>query len=94
MPPFRRAPVVTDGSLAAHVLLVDFDAEPRALRNIEEAVLEGEAAARQQVVAEIARGVNNVRKVVRVFENISEQELASYNTRQQPAPVVQDPAAK
>ena len=47
-----------------------------------------------QRAAEIARGVNNVRKVVRVFENISEQELASYNTRQQPAPVVQDPAAK
>lgn len=47
-----------------------------------------------QRAAEIARGVNNVRKVVRVFENISEQELASYNTRQQPAPVVQDPASK
>lgn len=47
-----------------------------------------------QRAAEIARGVNNVRKVVRVFESISEQELASYNTRQQPAPVVQDPAAK
>lgn len=47
-----------------------------------------------QRAAEIARGVNNVRKVVRVFENISEQELASYNTRQQPAPVVHDPAAK
>jgi osmotically-inducible protein OsmY len=47
-----------------------------------------------QRAAEIARGVNNVRKVVRVFENISEQELASYNTRQQPAPVVQDTAAK
>jgi len=47
-----------------------------------------------QRAAEIARGVNNVRKVVRVFENISEQELASYNTRQQPAPVVQDPAVK
>lgn len=47
-----------------------------------------------QRAAEIARGVNNVRKVVRVFENISEQELASYNTRQQPAPVEQDPAAK
>lgn len=47
-----------------------------------------------QRAAEIARGVNNVRKVVRVFENISEQELASYNTRQQPAPVVQDAAAK
>lgn len=47
-----------------------------------------------QRAAEIARGVNNVRKVVRVFENISEQELASYNTRQQPAPVVHDPAGK
>ena len=47
-----------------------------------------------QRAAEIARGVNNVRTVVRVFENISEQELASYNTRQQPAPVEQDPAAK
>jgi len=47
-----------------------------------------------QRAAEIARGVNNVRKVVRVFESISEQELASYNTRQQPAPVVQDPASK
>ncbi len=46
-----------------------------------------------QRAAEIARGVNNVRKVVRVFESISEQELASYNTRQQPAPVVQDAAA-
>lgn len=47
-----------------------------------------------QRAAEIARGVNNVRKVVRVFESISEQELASYNARQQPAPVEQDPAAK
>lgn len=44
--------------------------------------------------AEIARGVNQVRKVVRVFENISEEELASYSTRQGPAPVVQDPAAQ
>ena len=38
--------------------------------------------------AEIARGVNNVRKVVRVFESISEQELATYATRQPAA----DPA--
>jgi osmotically-inducible protein OsmY len=32
--------------------------------------------------AEIARGVNNVRKVVRVFEDISEEELATYSTSQ------------
>lgn len=44
--------------------------------------------------AEIARGVNDVRKVVRVFENISEEELASYRTRQDEAPVEQDPAAQ
>ena len=44
--------------------------------------------------AEIARGVNDVRKVVRVFENISEADLANYNTRQEPAPVVQDPAVQ
>lgn len=44
--------------------------------------------------AEIARGVNDVRKVVRVFENISEEELATYRTRQEPAPVEQDPAAQ
>ncbi|MEZ2738301.1 BON domain-containing protein [Comamonas jiangduensis] len=44
--------------------------------------------------AEIARGVNDVRKVVRVFENVSEEELASYRTRQDQAPVEQDPAAQ
>ena len=44
--------------------------------------------------AEIARGVNDVRKVVRVFENVSEEELASYRTRQDEAPVEQDPAAQ
>lgn len=44
--------------------------------------------------AEVARGVNNVRKVVRVFENISEEELASYRTRETPAPVTQDPAVQ
>ncbi|MBP7646678.1 MAG: BON domain-containing protein [Comamonas sp.] len=42
--------------------------------------------------AEIARGVNDVRKVVRVFETITEEELASYQTS--PAPVEQDPAAQ
>lgn len=42
--------------------------------------------------AEIARGVNDVRKVVRVFENISEEELSSYAAK--PAPVEQDPAAQ
>ncbi|QIL82020.1 BON domain-containing protein [Diaphorobacter sp. HDW4A] len=36
--------------------------------------------------AEIARGVDNVRKVVRVFEVISEDELANYS-KQQGAPV-------
>ena len=36
--------------------------------------------------AEIARGVDNVRKVVRVFETISEDELANYS-KQQGAPV-------
>ena len=41
--------------------------------------------------AEIARGVNDVRKVVRVFENITEDELANYQPNQ--APVEQDPAA-
>lgn len=41
--------------------------------------------------AEIARGVNDVRKVVRVFQNISEDDLANYNS--QPAPVTQDSAA-
>ena len=44
--------------------------------------------------AEIARGVNDVRKVVRVFENVSEEELASYRIRQDEAPVEQDPAAQ
>lgn len=43
--------------------------------------------------AEIARGVNDVRKVVRVFETITEEELATYQTRQGEAPVEQDPAA-
>ena len=43
---------------------------------------------------EIARGVSDVRKVVRVFENVSEEELASYRTRQDEAPVEQDPAAQ
>lgn len=33
--------------------------------------------------AEIARGVNDVRKVVRVFEEISEDELARYQAQQQ-----------
>ena len=42
--------------------------------------------------AEIARGVNDVRKVVRVFESISEDELANYKTKQ--APVEQDPAVQ
>ncbi|MNY86512.1 Osmotically-inducible protein Y precursor [compost metagenome] len=42
--------------------------------------------------AEIARGVNDVRKVVRVFETITEEELVSYRTS--PAPVEQDPAAQ
>lgn len=41
--------------------------------------------------AEIARGVNGVRKVVRVFEVISEDELARQLA--QPGPVTQDPAA-
>ena len=38
--------------------------------------------------AEIARGVNDVRKVVRIFETVSEQALANYIS--QPAPVVYD----
>jgi osmotically-inducible protein OsmY len=42
---------------------------------------------------EIARGVNGVRKVVRVFETISEEELSRAAVRQ-PAPVSQDPAAQ
>ncbi|AVP56275.1 BON domain-containing protein [Pulveribacter suum] len=41
--------------------------------------------------AEIARGVNGVRKVVRAFEVISEEELQRQLA--QPAPVTQDPAA-
>ncbi|WP_367067327.1 BON domain-containing protein [Oryzisolibacter sp. LB2S] len=41
--------------------------------------------------AEIARGVDGVHKVVRVFEVISEEELARMTP--QPAPVTQDPAA-
>ena len=40
--------------------------------------------------AEIARGVNDVRKVVRVFESISEDELASYQTQPASAAPVQD----
>ena len=43
--------------------------------------------------AEIARGVDGVRKVVRVFEVISEEELIRGGAAQQPAPVSQDPAA-
>lgn len=38
--------------------------------------------------AEIARGVNDVRKVVRIFETVSEDALANYTS--QPAPVVYD----
>ena len=41
--------------------------------------------------AEIARGVDGVHKVVRVFEVISEEELS--RMAPQPAPVSQDPAA-
>lgn len=43
--------------------------------------------------AEIARGVDGVRKVVRVFEVVSEEELIRGGAAQQPAPVSQDPAA-
>ena len=43
-------------------------------------------------VTEIVRGVGGVEKVVRVFEIISEDELARYQTK--PAPVTTDPAAK
>ena len=43
-------------------------------------------------VTEIARGVGGVEKVVRVFEIISEDELARYQAK--PAPVTADPAAK
>lgn len=42
--------------------------------------------------AEIARGVNDVRKVVRVFESITEEELATYKAKT--APVEQDPAVQ
>ncbi|MNR52168.1 outer membrane lipoprotein [compost metagenome] len=38
--------------------------------------------------AEIARGVNDVTKVVRVFEVVSEDDLARYQTK--PAPVTTD----
>ena len=41
--------------------------------------------------AEIARGVNGVSKVVRVFESISEADLSKYKTSAEPAPVEQDP---
>lgn len=46
--------------------------------------------------AEIARGVNDVRKVVRVFEEISEDELARYQTQRraqdpEPSPVPTTP---
>ena len=41
---------------------------------------------------EIARGVGGVEKVVRVFESISEDELARYQAK--PAPVSADPAVK
>ena len=42
--------------------------------------------------ADLARGVNDVVKVVRVFESISEAELANYQPKS--APVTQDPAAQ
>lgn len=41
--------------------------------------------------AEIARGINDVRKVVRLFEVVSEDALANYMPKA--APVSQDPAA-
>ncbi|CAM4129116.1 MAG: BON domain-containing protein [Comamonas sp.] len=41
--------------------------------------------------AEIARGVNDVTKVVRLFEVISEDELAAMQTK--PAPVIEDDTA-
>lgn len=44
--------------------------------------------------AEIARGVNDVTKVVRVFETVSEEELATLQKRQSPAPVEQDATAR
>ena len=43
-------------------------------------------------VTEITRGVRGVEKVVRVFEIVSEEELA--RTQPKPAPVTADPAAK
>jgi osmotically-inducible protein OsmY len=43
-------------------------------------------------VTEIARGVGGVEKVVRVFEIVSEEELA--RSQPKPAPVTADPAAK
>jgi len=47
---------------------------------------------------DIARGVNGVRKVVRVFETISDDDLrrgfAQQPTPSTPAPVTQDPAAQ
>ena len=43
-------------------------------------------------VTGITRGVGGVEKVVRVFEIVSEEELA--RTQPKPAPVVADPAAK
>ncbi|XAH24218.1 BON domain-containing protein [Xylophilus sp. GW821-FHT01B05] len=43
--------------------------------------------------AEIARGVSGVLKVVRVFEVISEEELAQIGRQQAPAPSVSSPAA-
>ena len=43
-------------------------------------------------VTDITRGVGGVEKVVRVFEIVSEEELA--RTQPKPAPVVNDPAAK
>lgn len=42
--------------------------------------------------AEIARGVNDVRKVVRVFEEISEEELARYQPQQSPQSGDDNPA--
>ena len=42
--------------------------------------------------AEIARGVDGVRKVVRVFEVVTEEELSRAAAQQ--APVTQDPAAQ
>ena len=43
-------------------------------------------------VTDITRGVGGVEQVVRVFEIVSEEELA--RTQPKPAPVVNDPAAK